>query len=173
MPDKPLKSIQQLANELERYPAEAFKFVQDCVGAAADHVHGALEADQLTVAQWMSQNEIGPEDLRKLSADGHLPPEIAQALFQMGGPEKMNRHVSGQQLCWVIRDTAFARWGLMSQGVLAQWAIHTTQDIGAIIFALVENDWLQKQPTDTIDDFNDVFSFDDAFDGAYRIGAGS
>ena len=34
----------------------------------------------------------------------------------------------------------------MAKGVLARWNICRTEDIGAIIFALVENDWLQKQP---------------------------
>jgi uncharacterized repeat protein (TIGR04138 family) len=41
-----------------------------------------------------------------------------------------------------------------------------------IIFALVENDWLQKQPADSIDDFNQVFDFDEAFDQSYQIGVG-
>ena len=82
----------------------------------------------------------------------------------------MNRHITGQQLCMVIRDIARERWGLMASGVLGRWGIRSTQDIGAIIFALVENDWLQKQPTDSIEDFNDVFDFNDAFDHAYQIG---
>ena len=42
MPPKPQKSIQQLVSELKNYPAEAFIFIQECVGAAADYVHGPL-----------------------------------------------------------------------------------------------------------------------------------
>jgi uncharacterized repeat protein (TIGR04138 family) len=170
MPPKPQKTIQQLVSELKSYPAEAFVFIQECVGSAADYVHGPLEGDQLKVAQWMAQNEVGPEELRQLSSDGNLPPEIAEAMFNTGGVEKMNRHVTGQQLCWAVRDAALTRWGMMARGVLARWNICATQDIGAIIFALVTNDWLQKQPTDTIEDFDNVFSFDEAFD-QYRIGA--
>ena len=58
----------------------------------------------------------------------------------------------------------------MARSVLNRWNIRQTEDIGAIIFALVESDWLQKQPTDTRDDFNQVYDFDNAFDQNYKIG---
>ena len=60
----------------------------------------------------------------------------------------------------------------MARNVLARWNITRTEDIGAIIFALVENDWLQKQPTDRIEDFENAFSFDEAFSQAYRLEEG-
>ncbi len=58
----------------------------------------------------------------------------------------------------------------MARGVLTQWNLHRTEDIGAIVFALVENHWLSKQPSDTRDDFNRVYSFDEVFDKQYQIG---
>lgn len=167
----PRKSLDQIVKDVGRYPTEAYIFVQECVGVAAEHVHGPLSPEQSIVAQWMAREDVSPEELRHLEREGTLPPEIASALESAGGGEKMNRHVSGQQLCWAIRDTALNRWGLMARGVLNRWSIHRTDDIGAIIFALVDNGWLQKQPTDTLDDFGNVFSFSEAFDEAYRIGA--
>ncbi len=168
----PRKSLEEIVACVGRYPIDAYLFVQECVGAAADRVHGPLSSEQRDVARWMSDNHIGPDQLLEMVCTGSLPPKVAEALQEAGGPEKMNRHVSGQQLCRAIRDIALERWGLMARGVLARWSIHRTEDIGAIIFALVENDWLQKQPTDSIDDFNHVFSFDEAFDQSYRIGVG-
>jgi uncharacterized repeat protein (TIGR04138 family) len=70
-----------------------------------------------------------------------------------------------------VRDAALQRWGFMARSVLTRWNIRRTADIGQIIFALVENDWLQKQPADSIEDFNDVFDFETALEHAYQIGS--
>jgi uncharacterized repeat protein (TIGR04138 family) len=169
MPRIPPKPLEQIVSECGRYPLEAFLFVQECVGTAAEHVHGALTPEQAVVAQWMAREEIPPELLARLYHERRLPPDIGRAVHAMGGPERMNRHVTGQQLCWAIRDEALSRWGLMARSVLARWNILRTEDIGQIIFHLVENDWLQKQPSDRIEDFNNVFSFDEAFDESYQL----
>lgn len=149
---------------------DAFAFVQECIGAAADAVHGPLSEAEMKVARWMAKQEVELRTLRMRYDAGDLPPDITKALRQMGGCDRMNRHVTGQQLCWAIRDTALSRWGLMARGVLARWNITTTEDIGNIIFALVESGWLQKQPTDTLGDFDHVFDFAEAFDRNYQIG---
>ncbi|GMU22032.1 MAG: hypothetical protein AMXMBFR13_21200 [Phycisphaerae bacterium] len=170
MPHQPEKSLEQIVQEVGCYAMDAYVFVQECIGLASETVHGPLKPEAMTVAQWMSRHEIGPEELRRRLDEGQLPPEIAAAVELAGGPESLNRHVTGQQLCWAIRDAALKRWGLMARGVLGRWGVTRTEDIGAIIFALVNNGWLQKQPTDSIEDFNNVFSFREAFDAAYRIG---
>jgi uncharacterized repeat protein (TIGR04138 family) len=169
---KPEKTIEQLARETKKYSLDAFMFVQECVGVAADEVHGRLDANQATVARWMGKHDVGPEQLGLLTEQGQLPRHIVQALHKIGGPDKMNRHVTGKQLCWAIRETALKRWGLMARGVLARWGVRRTDDIGEIIFALVDNEWLQKQPGDNIEDFHQVFSFDNAFEEDYRIQVG-
>jgi len=169
MPKPPRQSIEQIVEEVGRYPAEAFVFVQEAIGVASHKVHGELREDEAAVAQWMSENELDLDALRELYQGGDLPEEIEQTLDRIGGPECMNRHVSGHELCWAIRDMALERWGLMARGVLSRWNITCTEDFGKIIFALVENDWLQKEPDDSIDDFNHVFSFSDVFDQKYKI----
>lgn len=165
----PKKPIEQLVREVGRYPLEAYAFVQEAIGFAAQHVHGPMGEDETTIAHWMSQNEIDYESLRHLHVTDKLPREIAEAVERIGGPDRMNRHVSGQELCMALRDLALLRWGLMARAVLAFWNLTRTEDIGEIIFTLVENEWLQKEPTDTIDDFKAVFSFPEAFDDSYRI----
>jgi uncharacterized repeat protein (TIGR04138 family) len=166
----PEVSIEQIVAKVGRYPLDAFIFVQECVGAATERVHGEMNAEQKAIAKWMHDEEIGPEQLLQLASAGELPAEISMALEQAGGPQKMNRHVTGQQLCHVIGEVSRERWGFMARGVLARWNIHRTEDIGAMIFALVEHDWLQKQPDDSIDDFNHVFDFKELFDESYEIG---
>ena len=166
---QPAKPIEQIIRELGRYPMDAFIFVQECIGAASDKVHGPMSPEQANVAHWMARHDVSPDELRRRCEDGALPPDITRTLKRIGGPDEMNRHVTGQQLCWAIRDVALERWGLMARSVLGRWGITSSEDVGAIIFALVENHWLQKQPTDTIEDFDNVFSFDEALDGSYQI----
>ena len=68
-------------------------------------------------------------------------------------------HISGEQLCQGIRELAIRRWGLMARSVLNHWNIKATRDFGEIVFLLVENNWMQKEPDDTISDFDDVYDF--------------
>lgn len=163
MAREPRKPVEQIAAELGKYSLMAFAFVQECIGYASEKVHGPLSQPAVAVAKWMAHADIDLDELRRRDARGELPEEIAHALAEVGGPEEMNRHVSGQQLCWAVRDMAIERWGRLAPTVLAKWGIHRTEDIGAIIFALVENDWLQKQPADSIEDFDHVFDFGRAF----------
>ena len=45
--------------------------------------------------------------------------------------------------------------------------MHGTTDIGEIVFALVECGVLIKQPDDSREDFEGLFSFDEAFEDSY------
>jgi uncharacterized repeat protein (TIGR04138 family) len=82
------------------------------------------------------------------------------------------RHITGQELAEGCRDLALERFGVMSRLVLEHWGIRSTADIGNIVFALVELGMLLSQPTDTRDDFQDVYRFDQAFERDYPWGAG-
>lgn len=170
MSHRPKKPIEEIVAELGRYPIDAFIFIQECIGLASEQVHGPMTSEEAAVAAWMDRNNIDLEELSRLHEAGSLPPDVSSAVDHIGGPERMNRHVTGQQLCWAVRDAALKRWGLMARSVLARWNLTRTEDVGAIIFALVDNGWLKKLPTDRIEDFNNVFSFDEAFDRAYKPG---
>lgn len=74
-----------------------------------------------------------------------------------------SRHVTGQMLCQGLRDYALQQYGLLARTVLKQWHIHSTEDFGKIVFAMVESGLMQKTPEDTVQDFVDVFDFNQAF----------
>jgi len=74
------------------------------------------------------------------------------------------RHISGRELAEGCRDLAIERWGLMARSVLDYWGIRSTRDLGAIVFALVECGVLVKQEDDSMDDFDAVYDFADAFE---------
>jgi uncharacterized repeat protein (TIGR04138 family) len=59
----------------------------------------------------------------------------------------------------------------MAKTVLEHWGIHRTQDLGDIVFALVDCGILIKQDDDRKEDFRDVFDFEEAFELGYPWGA--
>ena len=82
---------------------------------------------------------------------------------QLEGP----RHISGGELATGVRELALSKFGPMARTVLEHWGIHRTEDLGEMVFALVECGILTKQEEDTSDDFVDVFDFEEAFDRNY------
>lgn len=79
------------------------------------------------------------------------------------------RHVSGNELLDGIRRYAIEQFGPMAKSVLNYWGIQKTDDFGRIVFALVEAGVLRKQPNDRIEDFKNVYDFEEAFDKGYEI----
>lgn len=80
------------------------------------------------------------------------------------------RHISGRELTEGVRDLAVARFGPMARTVLEHWGVRATEDVGQLVFALVECGILIKQDEDDLADFADVFSFDEAFNQHYPWG---
>jgi uncharacterized repeat protein (TIGR04138 family) len=80
-------------------------------------------------------------------------------------PER--RHITGRELSLACRDLALDRFGVMSRVVLESWGVTSTADLGDAVFALVDLGLLMSQPTDTRDEFADVFDFDQAFEREY------
>ena len=84
-------------------------------------------------------------------------------------PEMVNpalaskRHVSGKQLCEALHDLAIRRWGLMASTVLSSWHIRCTLDFGKIVYAMIDSQLMQKTDGDSLEDFRDVYNFDQAF----------
>jgi len=81
---------------------------------------------------------------------------------------EVRRHVSGGELAWACRDFARQQFGLLARDVLAHWGITRTEDIGRIVFTLVEVGLLVTQPGDGESDFEGVYQFMDAFGDTYE-----
>jgi uncharacterized repeat protein (TIGR04138 family) len=76
-------------------------------------------------------------------------------------------HISGGELAWACRDFALDQFGLTARTVLSHWGLDTTDDIGRIVFVLIEVGLLIRQPSDQLEDFAGVYDFETAFDGEY------
>ena len=83
--------------------------------------------------------------------------------------ESAERHVTGQELCEAIRLYALHQYGFMAKTVLNSWGLHNTGDFGEVVFNLIRIGKMKKTPTDTRVDFNDLYDFDAAFRGDFRI----
>ena len=77
------------------------------------------------------------------------------------------RHISGRELVDGVRSLALERFGPMARTVLEYWGIHSTEDVGEIVFALVDMGILVKHAADRPEDFADVFDFEEVFDHDY------
>jgi len=85
-------------------------------------------------------------------------------------PER--RHISGEELSHACRELALEQYGLLARTVLAHWGVATTADFGAIVYALIDAGLLVRQPEDRLEDFEDVYHFEHAFEKEYAWGSG-
>lgn len=88
-------------------------------------------------------------------------------LFAAATPDAP-RHVSGQELAEGLRCFALERWGMLAPAVFQRWSITRTRDFGEMVYFLIGLGLMSKQDSDRIEDFDDVYTFADAF-GDYRI----
>jgi uncharacterized repeat protein (TIGR04138 family) len=74
-----------------------------------------------------------------------------------------NRHVSGPELLEGFRDFTLENFGPMSITLLREWGIRKCSDVGTMVFNLINEQVFGKQESDTPDDFDEIFQFDEAF----------
>ena len=79
------------------------------------------------------------------------------------GNDGESRHVTGTELCLGFRDLAVQQFGPMAGTLMTEWGLRETSNIGEIVFHLIEEQMFGKQDSDTMDDFEAVYDFDDAF----------
>lgn len=72
-------------------------------------------------------------------------------------------HVGALELLDGFRIYALAEFGPMSRMVLDYWGIHTTQDVGQMVFNLVKAGIFGKTEDDTLESFRDIYDFQEAF----------
>jgi uncharacterized repeat protein (TIGR04138 family) len=73
------------------------------------------------------------------------------------------RHVSGPELLEGVRQYALKEFGPMVLTVFENWGIHSTEDIGHMVFNLIAAGIFGKTDQDSIDDFKNVYDFQEAF----------
>jgi len=93
---------------------------------------------------------------------------IMQALYFTQNKLKKDKHVSGKELLEGVRDFIIEQYGPMSKTVLAHWGIKKTEDLGNIVFNLIDKQILSKTEEDSLEDFKNVYDFEAAFGNVLR-----
>lgn len=165
-----MEILQQAGIDLDRYPPEAYSFLKEGLDFTVRRVHGRPPAGWGKILAWMHRHEVSPEELRRRYDIQRLPAGMMRLLGKLGGPEALEkRHVCGRELSLGLAELARLKWGFMASVVLAAWNVRTTHDFGEMVFALIRAGLLQKKAEDSIEDFDDVFDFEEAFDRGYQI----
>ncbi len=151
------------------YPDDAFQFIREGLSFAVQQVHGPESPAQTAVFRFLLKNQIDLDDLRELYESDKLSESLRAAVEEAGGIDCLNRHVSGADLCWGLRDYAHYRWGCLADIVLRSWNISSTYDFGRIVFELIEAGQMQKQPSDALADFQNVYDFAEVLSRSYAI----
>jgi uncharacterized repeat protein (TIGR04138 family) len=87
----------------------------------------------------------------------------------LGAPPRNEiRHVTGQQLLAGAREYALAQYGPMALTVLQEWGLRSSEDIGEIVFNMVEANLLAKTQQDSREDFKGGYDFEEVFVKPYQ-----
>lgn len=125
-----------------RYKFEAYNFVREALNCAQQ--------------QLQSQAPV-------------LAESRVEEVLESDSETTKSSHITGQQLCEACRTYAVDQFGLMAPKVLANWGIRTTGDFGEIVYNLIRIDQMRKSDSDRREDFDDVYSFVNAFEPAFML----
>ena len=78
-------------------------------------------------------------------------------------------HLTGQQLCEAVRQYSIEQFGYMAHMVLSNWGIHSTGDVGDIVYNLIGIGLMKKSDADRREDFENVYDFEQAFRNDFKI----
>jgi uncharacterized repeat protein (TIGR04138 family) len=93
---------------------------------------------------------------------------VMEALAHAQKTFHRERHITGGELLLGVRDLAVKKFGAFAFTVFRHWGVCTTEDVGHIVFNLVDSGLLGRRDEDTFDDFRNVFDMEEALGGEYR-----
>jgi uncharacterized repeat protein (TIGR04138 family) len=132
-----------IAND-PRYSVEAYAFILEALN----------QARQLKL-KGLGRNRPAP-DAAKSSGQTRPTPESSEKPRVLG-------HVDAGELCDAVRKLGLRQYGSLAAMLLAHWGVHSTADIGEIIYNLIAAGDLEKTEGDSRSDFDNLFDFDTAF----------
>ena len=94
---------------------------------------------------------------------------VREALDYTLARRKKRGHVRGQELLEGLRLYAIEQFGPLTLSVFRNWNVHRTEDIGEIVFNLVETGVLGKTEKDSKEDFADGYDFEETFGNLFSL----
>ena len=99
----------------------------------------------------------------------HTQRMLGRAAEPTRAEELPENHVSGPELCAGLVELARREFGRMARVVFRMWGINTTDDIGEIVFNLIDANLLSKTDSDSRADFRGLFDRDEALLANFTI----
>ena len=79
------------------------------------------------------------------------------------------RHVTGRELLTGFREFVLQEYGPMGATLLEDWGIKSCRNIGEIVFLFIECGVFGKQDSDSLDDFSEIYTFEEAFSAPFQL----
>ena len=73
-------------------------------------------------------------------------------------------HIPGPDLLTGVRQLAIEEFGPMARSVLNSWGLAAGEDVGEIVYNLIDAGLMSKTAEDRKEDFHGVMKFDDSMD---------
>ncbi len=97
---------------------------------------------------------------------------VLEALNYTREKFQVEKHVTGGQLLEGIKELGIRKFGPLTKMVFEYWGVEKTIDFGNIVFNMVNEGILSKTEEDSIEDFEDVYDFEETFVKGYEFGHG-
>lgn len=99
----------------------------------------------------------------ELLQNGKIKPVAPYADNRATDQQHKEFHISGQELLEGFKLHVREEYGNMALFLLERWGIKNTEDVGNIVFEMVESGRMSKRENDSIDDFKDKYDFQKVF----------
>lgn len=83
-----------------------------------------------------------------------------------------DRHVSGGELLRGACELAVREFGMMAPAVFRHWGVRATDDVGELVFRLIQVGRLSQSDRDDPDDFRGVFDLHRALADGFELSLG-
>jgi len=133
------EAVQLAVSMDDRYPADAYFLVREALDYSVAQRKKELEPDEPLEER---VNQLEGENIEEPRTDSH---------------------VTGPQLCEGFRVTVLENYGPLAPVVLAEFKLTSTIEIGQIVYNLIEIGAFGKREEDALEDFADVYDFDEVF----------
>jgi uncharacterized repeat protein (TIGR04138 family) len=80
------------------------------------------------------------------------------------GGEKEGGHIKGKELLMGVRELALDEFGPMARPVLNSWGLEKGEDVGEIVYNLIQAGLMSKTDEDRKEDFAGIMEFDEGLD---------
>ncbi|NTV29997.1 MAG: hypothetical protein HGA80_07965 [Candidatus Omnitrophica bacterium] len=93
---------------------------------------------------------------------------VMEALSYTQKRFRRERHVTGEELLVGVGELAVRQFGPLALPVFQRWGMRSSEDVGYVVFNLVEHGVLGKQEEDTFDSFRNGRDLEAVFSEEYR-----